>query len=115
MNISFEDFKKCEIRIGRVLVVEPVAGSEKLLRLEVDFGPSKKDSEEREVRQILSGIAKWFTPETLVGKQLPFIVNVEPRSMMGLESQGMLIATDDEHGAVLLTPEKEVPAGSQLH
>lgn len=106
MNISFEEFKKCEMRIGTILVAESVEGSEKLLRLEVDFGEYK--------RQILSGIAKWYRPEDLVGKQMPFIVNLEPRQMMGMESQGMLIATDNEDGAVLLHPEKEVPAGSEL-
>ncbi|MBP9719613.1 MAG: methionine--tRNA ligase subunit beta [Candidatus Levybacteria bacterium] len=104
MNISFDDFKKCEMRIGTILVAEPVEGSEKLLRLEVDFGEYK--------RQILSGIAKWYKPDDLVGKQMPFIVNLEPRQMMGMESQGMLIATDNEDGAVLLFPEKQVPAGS---
>jgi methionine--tRNA ligase beta chain len=106
MNISFEDFKKCEIKIGTIVFAEQVEGSEKLLRLEVDFGEYK--------RQILSGIAKWYKPEDLVGKQLPFIVNLEPRKMMGMESQGMLIATDDENGAVLLFPEKPVPAGSDI-
>lgn len=104
--ISLEDFKKCEMRIGTVLVAESVEDSEKLLRLEVDFGSEK--------RQILSGIAKWYKPEDLVGKQLPFIVNLEPRKMMGLESQGMLIATNDENGPVLLLPDKVVPVGSEL-
>lgn len=92
--------------MGEILVAQPVEGSEKLLRLEVDFGDYK--------RQILSGIAKWYTPEDLVGKQLPFIVNLEPRKMMGFESQGMLIATDDEHGAVLLLPNRPVVAGTSL-
>lgn len=105
-TISFEDFKKCEMRIGTILIAEPVEGSEKLLRLEVDFGDYK--------RQILSGIAKWYTPEDLIDKQMPFIVNLEPRSMMGMESQGMLIATDNEEGAVLLSPQKQVPPGSNI-
>jgi len=106
MNISFEEFKKVEMRIGTILVVEPVEGSEKLLRLEVDFGDYK--------RQILSGIAKWYTPEDLVGKQMPFVVNLESRSMMGMESQGMLIATENEDGAVLLETQKKVPIGSAV-
>lgn len=112
--ISLDEFKKCEMRMGTVVVAEPVAGSEKLLRLEVDFGPSKKDSEDREVRQILSGIAKFYKPEDLIGKQMPFIVNLEPRSMMGLESQGMLIAANATDGPVLLMPDKSVPNGSSL-
>ncbi len=106
MNVTFEEFKKCEMKIGTIIVAESVEGSDKLLRLEVDFGVYK--------RQILSGIAKWYKPEDLIGKQLPFIVNLEPRSMMGMESQGMLIATDNEEGAVLLFPEKPVPNGSNM-
>lgn len=106
MNIAFEDFKKCEMKMGTVLVAEPVAGSEKLLRLEVDFGDEK--------RQILSGIAKYYQPEDIIGKQMPFIVNLEPRNMMGLESQGMLIATGVGDEAVLLFPDKEVPVGSHI-
>lgn len=92
--------------MGTVLVAEPVEGSAKLLRLEVDFGDEK--------RQILSGIAKWYQPQDLVGKQLPFIVNLEPRNMMGFESQGMLIATGNGDEAVLLFPDKEVPVGSHI-
>jgi methionine--tRNA ligase beta chain len=107
MNVSFEDFKKCEMRIGTVVLAEPVEGSEKLLRLEVDFG------NEIGKRQILSGIAKFYKPQDLVGKQLPFIVNLEPRKMMGLESQGMLIAANND-GPVLLFPDKEVLAGASL-
>lgn len=128
MNISFEEFKKCEIKMGTVLVAEPVEGSEKLLRLEVDFGAEPEgrarlrtelekqsvDKRGRDIRQILSGIATWYTPEDLIGKQMPFIVNLEPRKMMGMESQGMLIATDNEDGAVLLFPNKPVPAGSAI-
>jgi methionine--tRNA ligase beta chain len=107
MNISFEDFKKCEMRIGTIVVAELVEGSEKLLRLEVDFG------EDVGKRQILSGIAKFYTPEEMLGKQLPFIVNLEPRKMMGLESQGMLIAADN-NGPVLLFPNREVVEGVSL-
>lgn len=106
MNVTFEEFKKCEMKIGTIMLAEPVEGSEKLLRLEVDFGEY--------TRQILSGIAKWYTPEKLVGKQLPFIVNLSPRMMMGLESQGMLIATGTDTQGVLLFPDKEVPAGSDI-
>lgn len=106
MNITLDEFKKCEMRMGTVRIAEPVEGSEKLLRLEVDFGDY--------TRQILSGIAKWYTPQDLIGKQLPFIVNLEPRKMMGLESQGMLIATSDDQGAILLLPNREVTPGATL-
>lgn len=105
-TIQFDDFAKVEIQIGTILVAEPIEGSEKLLRLEVDFGEFK--------RQILSGIAKFYKPEELIGKQVPFITNLEPRKMMGLESQGMLLAGDSPDGIFLLQPNKEVPAGTKL-
>lgn len=106
--ITIDDFEKVDIRMGKVIAADRVEGSEKLIRYDVNFG------EELGTRQILSGIAKWYTPEDLVGKTLPFIVNLEPRSMMGLESQGMLVATDAGDAAVLLLPEKQVPAGAKI-
>jgi len=105
-NISFEDFKKLDIRIGEVLNVEKVENADKLLKLEVDFGEFK--------RQIISGIADWFSPEDLAGKKLPFIVNLEPRKFRGLESQGMLVAVDGKDGPILLEPQGEVRAGDKV-
>lgn len=104
--ITIDDFLKLEIKIGTILSAEPVEGSEKLLKLEVDFGEFK--------RQILAGIAKFYTPEQIIGKQCPFLVNLEPRNMMGLESQGMLLASGTEESIVILHPEKEVPNGSGI-
>ncbi len=112
-QISIDDFKKLEIKIGTILSAEPIEGSEKLLKLEVDFGSSEKDSLEREIRQILAGIAKWYSPEDLIGKQCPFLVNLEPRKMMDMESQGMLLAVNVDNKAVLLHPDKVVPSGSE--
>jgi len=106
--ITFDDFKKVELRMGKILAADRVEGSEKLIRYDVDFG------EQIGKRQILSGIAKWYTPEDLVGKTLPFVVNLEPRKMMGLESQGMLIATNSGEDASLLIPDKEVAPGSEV-
>ncbi len=84
--ISIDDFKKTEIRVGEIKSAEPVEGSEKLLRLVVDFG-----SEER---QVVSGIVKYFPDLTqLVGKRCAFVTNLEPRKLMGLESQAMILAT----------------------
>ncbi|MBW6441316.1 methionine--tRNA ligase, partial [Patescibacteria group bacterium] len=83
--IKFEDFAKIDIRLGTILSAEGVEGSEKLIKMEVDFGEIGK-------RQIIAGIKAWYSPETIVGKQLPFIINIEPRKMMGLESQGMVLA-----------------------
>ena len=106
-TINFTDFQKLDIKIGTILSVEKVEGSEKLLKIILDFG-------EENPRQILSGIAKWFTPEELVGKQVPAIINLEPRKMMGLESQGMILMADDEanESVSLLHPTKIVPNGS---
>jgi tRNA-binding protein len=102
--ISIDDFKKAEIRVGEITSAEPVAGSEKLLRLVVDFGlkPSKEGSAdhpvdgvgEHEERQVVSGIAKYFPDlSQLVGKRCAFVTNLEPRKLMGLESQAMILAT----------------------
>ncbi len=105
--IEFDDFKKIELRVGRIETAEAVLGSEKLVRLTVDIGSEK--------RQILAGIAKQYAPETLIGRQIVIVANLAPRMMMGLESQGMLLAAHDENGgAVLLAPDKEVPFGSAV-
>ncbi len=85
--INFEDFLKVELMVGTVLEAEEVEGSEKLIKQIVDFGELGK-------RQILSGINKWYKPSQLVGKQFVYVVNLEPRMMMGLESAGMILATD---------------------
>lgn len=106
---TIDDLQKLDIRVGTFISVEAVEGSEKLYKEIVDFGPDLGE------RQILSGIQKFFTPEELIGKQALFIVNLEPRQMMGLESQGMLLATDNENGVVLLSPESKVPNGSAIH
>ena len=105
-TINFEDFIKLEIRIGKILSAEKVEGSDKLLRLEVDFG------EER--RQIIAGIAQYYAPEALVGKECPFAYNLAPRMLKGLESQGMILCPSGENGPVLLHPDKEIPAGSTV-
>lgn len=104
--INFEDFKKIEIKIGKILSVERVVGSEKLLKLEVDLGVEK--------RQIIAGIGSVYEPEFLVNKEVPVICNLEPKILMGLESQGMILAAGSENGPVVLFPEKEVPAGSEV-
>lgn len=107
--VTIDDLQKLDIRLGTIRSVEAVSGSEKLYKEIVDFG------EEIGERQILSGIQKYFTPEELVGRQALFIVNLETRTMMGFESQGMLLATDNENGPVLLIPEEKVPNGSKIH
>ncbi|PIR80404.1 MAG: hypothetical protein COU25_00140 [Candidatus Levybacteria bacterium CG10_big_fil_rev_8_21_14_0_10_35_13] len=112
MNITFEDFKKIEIRIGKVVECEKVEDADKLLKLTVDFGPSAGSGSSRIQRQIISGIAQWYSPEDLKGKKLPFIVNLEPRKFRGHESQGMLVAMDTEDKSVLLIPAEDVKEGT---
>lgn len=104
MNITFEDFRKLRIRIGLIVDAERVEGTDKLLKLQVDFGDEK--------RQIVSGIAEFYKPEQLIGKQFPFVVNLEPRVIRGVESQGMILGIDAGEKIVLLKPQKKVPAGS---
>lgn len=110
--ITFNDFQKVEIKIGTILSAEKVEGSEKLLKLSVDFG-------EPAPRQVVSGIAKTFRePKKLVGKQFAFIANLEPRSIMGLESQAMILATHKfkkvGEEIILMKPSKKVANGSKL-
>ncbi len=105
---TIDDFQKIEMRIGLILKAEYIEGADKLLRLEVDFG-------EATPRQILSGIREYYEPEALVGKRCPFVTNLEPRKLRGLESNGMILAVKTEGGgAVLLHPDKEVNQGSPL-
>jgi len=111
--ITFNDFQKIEIKVGGILSAEKVGGSEKLLKLSVDFG-------EEAPRQVISGIAKTFMDQQiLVGKQFLFVTNLEPRKIMGLESQAMILAThkkikDDSEEIVLMKPVKKVLNGSRL-
>ena len=101
---SLEDFKKLEIRIGKILTAERIEGSDKLLKLEVDFGTEK--------RQIVSGIAEFYSPEALINKEAPFVINLEPRKLRGVESFGMIMAASDNGRPVILIPEEEVPPGT---
>lgn len=104
---TIEDFDKLDIRIVKVLEATRIEGSEKLLRLIVDTGDEK--------RQILSGIGKSYQPEEIAGKELVAIINLEPRKMMGEESQGMILATgDDIENITLIEPTKEVTPGSTI-
>lgn len=106
--ITYDDFAKLDIRIGLVRAAEMVPETDKLIRCTIDFG-------ELGERIIVSGIAKYVAPESLVGKRLPYLVNLEPRMLRGVESQGMLLAIsfgDDDFS--FLIPEKEVPPGTTI-
>ena len=106
-EISYDDFAKLDIRIGTVLAAELVPETDKLIKCTIDFG-------ELGTRTIVSGIAQWKNPEELVGKQLPYIVNLAPKMLRGVESQGMLLAASDEAGVALLFAERMLPSGTKL-
>jgi len=110
-QISFEDFKKVEIKIGKILTAERVEGSDKLIKLTVDFGAPDLPAG----RQVIAGIGKAYAPEILVGKLCPFAYNLESKMLKGLESQGMIMCPSDESGSpVLLNPDKEIKPGSTV-
>lgn len=103
---TIDDFLKLDFRIGKVLSAERTENSKKLLKLIVDIGP--------EQRQILAGIGLAYAPEDIIGKCIVIIVNLQPRIIMGIESNGMLLAAGDGE-PVLLCPDKEVSPGSAIH
>lgn len=112
--ISIDEFKKADLRTARVLEAERVAGSEKLIKLQLDLG-ERDAADLPAVRQVLAGIGKVYAPEELVGKNIVIIANLEPRKLMGLESRGMLLAASGESGLpVILIPDKDVPPGSEV-
>ena len=105
--ITIDDFKKIELRVAKVLEAERVEGSDKLIKMQLSLGEEK--------RQVIGGISKHYEPEQLIGRQIIIVANLEPRSLMGLESQGMLLAASDENGIALLMPDKEVSDGSKIN
>jgi methionine--tRNA ligase beta chain len=106
-QISIDDFKKVEIKVGEIISAEKIEGSEKLLKLKVNFGT--------EERQVLSGIAAFFNePLELVGKRCLFVTNLAPRMMMGLESQAMIMATGGDGESPFVLFETTATPGSQV-
>lgn len=109
-RISIDEFAKIEVKVGTVLSAERVPETDKLLRLSVEFG------EETGPRQIVSGISAYVTqPEDLVGRQLAFVTNLEPRTIKGLESNGMLFAVGEGETFAFMTPDRPVPPGTTAH
>lgn len=106
-NIVFDDFTKLDIRVGTVLECKKVPKTDKLLQFLLEDGMGK--------RTIISGIAAYYKPEELVGKQVCFIANLEPRKMKGVESQGMILSVENADGSLsLIQPSKEATPGSQV-
>ncbi len=107
--MTIDEFQNADLRVGRIIAADRVEKSEKLLKLRVDLG------EEAGPRQILSGIAKQYAPEDMVGKSVVIIANLDPRMMMGMESNGMLLAAHGEDGApVVIMPAGDVPPGARI-
>lgn len=107
--INYDDFSKVEVKVGTVVSAERVPESEKLIRLIVDLG-------EEEPRQIVSGIQAYVDdPDSLVGEQLPFVTNLAPRKLMGLESNGMLFAVGQGDTFAFLVPDRDVPPGTSAN
>lgn len=107
MNISFEEFKKADLRIGKIKNVEEVEGLDKLYKLEVDLGESQP-------RTILAGVKEFFQPDKLLGKLVVVIANLEPKEVRGVSSEGMLLAADVNGRPVLIVPEEEVEPGTSI-
>ena len=103
--VAFEDFKKIELKIARIIEAEDIPGAEKLLKLQIDLGGEK--------RTIVAGIKKVYETNGLIGRQIVVVANLEPRTVMGIESQGMLLAAND-NGPVLLRPDRDVPPGIRI-
>ena len=107
-KISIDDFAKIEMKVGKILSAEPITGSDKLLKLSVDF-------KEEAPRQILSGIAKYFPDiKILVGKKVAFVTNLQPRMMMGLESNGMILAVNSGDNFALMEVPENIPEGTKF-
>ncbi len=105
---TIDEFHVIEMQIGTIKTAEYIEGADKLLKLSVDFGGT-------EPVQILSGIREFYQPEDLIGRQCPFVTNLEPRTLRGLTSYGMILAAGPATGGiVLLHPNSEVPPGTKL-
>ncbi len=105
--INFEDFKKIDLRIAKIINAERVESSEKLLKLELNAGDEKSI-------QIIAGIAKAYTPEDLIGREIAIVANLEPKTIFGLESNGMLLAASENGEPTLLKPDHEVLPGTKI-
>ncbi|MBE6334576.1 MAG: methionine--tRNA ligase [Bacteroidales bacterium] len=104
-NISYDDFAKLDIRVGKIIEAEKVAKTKKLIKLTIDTGI--------DTRTVVSGIAEHFTPEQVIGRQVTILVNLEPKALKGIESQGMILMAENADGALqFVSPQSEVKPGS---
>jgi len=106
--LSIEDFRRMSLRVGKVLAAEPIPKAKKLLKLTVDVG-------EERPRQLVAGIAEHYAPEQVVGRQVVVVTNLQPATIRGVESQGMLLAAESGDRLALVGPDTVVPAGAEVH
>ena len=107
MEIEYDDFMKMQFQVGEIIACEAVAKSKKLLCSQVRIGS--------QVKQIVSGIRKYYTPEEMVGKKVMVLVNLKPAKLAGVLSEGMLLCAEDENGQLaLVVPEKSMPSGAEI-
>ena len=104
--INFEDFVKIDLRVGKIIEVEKVEGSSKIVKTTVDLG--------EENRQILAGIGKFYSPEELINKIVIVVANLSPKKIMGMDSEGMILAVKDDNNLSLLGVDKEIKIGSKI-
>ncbi|MDD3032529.1 MAG: methionine--tRNA ligase subunit beta [Candidatus Pacebacteria bacterium] len=102
-NISFEDFKKIDLRVVKIIAVEKIEDSQKLLKIKVSVG--------EEERTVVSGVAEYYSSEDLIGKEVIMILNLAPKIIFGVESHGMLLFSKKEDKPIVLKPEEEVLPG----
>lgn len=108
MEISFEEFQKLDLRVGKITEASQIPGSRNLIKMTVYFGTEK--------RQAVAGLLRWYKPEDLVGRKCAFILNLQRRKFMGIESQCMILAAEDKKGNVIvLEPERDIVEGSRIH
>lgn len=106
-EIPFYEFQKLDLRIGKIIEAAQIPGSRNLIKMVVDFGSEK--------RQAVAGLLKWYKPEDLLGKKYAFILNLQKRIMMGVESTCMIFAAEDGMGnVVVLQPDKDIAEGSRI-
>ncbi len=106
-KVSYEEFSKMDLRVGKIVKAEPVQGSNNLIKLLIDVG-------EGQTKTAVAGIAKYYKPEQLISQQLAIIMNLEPRKIYGIQSEVMILAAQDEKNVVLLQPEKPLKNGAEI-
>ena len=106
-EITFAEFQKLDLRIGKIIEATPIPNSKKLIKITVEFGSEK--------RQAVAGLLKYYKPEELVGKKCVFLLNLQRRMLAGVESQCMVLAAEDTEGNItVLVPEKDIAEGSKI-